>query len=48
MSGKKKSVGWALGSLVAGVACMPAAAFIHTIAGLALATASVWMIFVAS
>jgi len=47
MAEKKKSVGLALSSLVAGVACLPVAAFFSTVAGLTLATLSVVFIYLA-
>lgn len=43
----KKNIGLVMVSLVAGIACMPVAVFVHTAAGLALASASVWAIYAA-
>jgi hypothetical protein len=47
MSNKNKNAFLALSSMVAGVACMPVAVFFSTIAGLALATLSVYLIYLA-
>jgi len=43
----KKSIALALGSMVAGIACMPVAGLISTAAGLGLATLSVVLIYAA-
>lgn len=44
---KKKSIPLALGSMAAGVACMPVAGFISTALGVGLATLSVFLIYLA-
>lgn len=44
---RKKNIGLVMLSLVSGIACMPVAVFVHTAAGLALASASVWAIYAA-
>ena len=47
MTQKQKSAALALGSMAAGIACMPVAAFVSTVAGMGLATASVYMAYAA-
>ncbi|KAF0192746.1 MAG: hypothetical protein FD165_516 [Gammaproteobacteria bacterium] len=47
MSDKNKNAFLALTAMVAGVACMPVAAFFSTVAGLTLATMSVYLIYLA-
>lgn len=42
-----KGVVLAISSMVAGIACMPVAAFFSTVAGLGLATLSVFLIYLA-
>lgn len=47
MSGKNKNAFLALTAMAAGVACMPVAAFFSTVAGLSLATLSIYLIYLA-
>lgn len=42
-----KGVVLAISSMIAGIACMPVAAFFSTAAGLGLATLSVYLIYIA-
>ena len=47
MSEKNKNALLALTSMVAGIACMPVAAFFSTIAGLTLASLSIYLVYLA-
>jgi len=42
-----KGVVLAISSMIAGIACMPVAEFFRTVAGLGLATLSVYLIYIA-
>jgi len=42
-----RGVALAISSMIAGIACMPVAAFFSTVAGLGLATLSVYLIYIA-
>lgn len=45
---KKSSAGLALGAMVIGIAAVPVAAFVSTVAGLAMMAAPIFMIYQAS
>ena len=47
MSEKNKNAFLALASMIAGVACMPVAAFFSTVAGLTLASLSIYLVYLA-